>query len=247
MAIRPIIVYAGKVGAADADFPDGTPRNVSAPAAGDGTPWEEARVKDYEAFFQGLLDTAGIVASGVSDTVPTSQMLESLIAIIKSNAGGGAGGGQWHGADGNSPIDDEEFGEKVWKFAAGITQLLTLFIKVPSTYSAGDQIKVLLTEYSPLSDGALTLFLKTSTFLVRKDLDPVDDATNQEDSVNIAVAPLTVNVNKEIECILTDAIGEINSVPVIVGDLLRIELSRGADSDGGALRFIPSATEVIFG
>lgn len=247
MTMRIIDAYPGKVGAADSDFPDGTPRNVSAPAAGDGTPFEEQRYKDFEAFFQGLLDRAGITANGTPDTVQASQLLDALVAEIKSNAGGGAGGGQWSGPDGESPIEDEEFGEKVWKFAAGETQKLVLFIKVPSTYSVGDQIKMKLTKYSPSSNGALTLLLQTSTYLVQKNVDAMGSTTNQEDSTNIAVAPANPNVGQEFEVELTDPSGEINSVAVAVGDILRVELSRGTDTDTDEARFIPSATEVIFG
>lgn len=78
MAINPAVKYPTKTAGTDADYPYGIPRNVSAPGAGDGTPWEVDVVKDIFAFQQVLLTVAGVTPSGNADTVPESQYLESL-------------------------------------------------------------------------------------------------------------------------------------------------------------------------
>lgn len=82
MAIRLIIQYPGQVGGATGAYPHGVPRNVSAPSAGDGTPWEEAFVKDIYGFLSKLIDDAAIVHSGVADTALASQYLEALQALF---------------------------------------------------------------------------------------------------------------------------------------------------------------------
>jgi len=72
---------ATKVDAPDADYPGGKPRNVTAPGAGDGTPYEAAWFKDLTALMQGLLYRANITASETVDTVTASQYLDALEAL----------------------------------------------------------------------------------------------------------------------------------------------------------------------
>lgn len=82
MAIRLITQYPAQVGAPTAAYPHGVPRNVSAPSAGDGTPWEEAWVKDIYGFLSKLIDDAAIVHSGVADTALASQYLQALKVLF---------------------------------------------------------------------------------------------------------------------------------------------------------------------
>lgn len=65
----------------DASYPDGSFKNVSAPAATDGTPLEKAWPNDIYGFLQKLTDDSGITPSGVPDTVVASDYYDSLIAI----------------------------------------------------------------------------------------------------------------------------------------------------------------------
>jgi len=93
MAIRWEDQYPGQVGAATAAYPHGVPRNVSAPSAGDGTPWEEAQVKDFYGFLCALMDGAGVSHSAVPDTATASQYLQALqvlflqVSQLESNGG----------------------------------------------------------------------------------------------------------------------------------------------------------------
>jgi len=82
MALRLIDQYPGQVAPVDANYPHGAPRNVSAPSAGDGTPWEEAWVKDIYGFLSALIDDAGITHSGTADTSPSSQYLQALKTVL---------------------------------------------------------------------------------------------------------------------------------------------------------------------
>lgn len=86
MAIRIIDEYPGQVGAPDVDYPEGVPRNVTSPGGGDGTPWEEAFLKDIQGLMQGLLaqvPAGPIVPSGVPDTVLISQYIDAMKLIVQ--------------------------------------------------------------------------------------------------------------------------------------------------------------------
>lgn len=73
--------YPGKVGPPVAAYPFGEPINVSAPGAGDGTPWEEAWVKDIEGWKTALMAEAGITPTGNPETALISQLLEAMQKI----------------------------------------------------------------------------------------------------------------------------------------------------------------------
>lgn len=86
MAIRIIDQYPGQVGAPDVNYPEGVPRNVTSPGGGDGTPWEEALLKDMQGLMQGLLaqvPAGPIVPSGVPDTVLISQYIDAMKLITQ--------------------------------------------------------------------------------------------------------------------------------------------------------------------
>jgi hypothetical protein len=55
------------------------------------------------------------------------------------------------------------------------------------------------------------------------------------------------NQYRDNELDLTNATGQINSFSVSAGDILKVELTRGTDTDTADIRFLPSATEVKFG
>lgn len=79
--INLLIQYPGKVGASSGNYPFGTPRNITAPGDGTGTPWEEAWVKDIEGFKTALMALAGITPDGNPETAVASQLLEALQKI----------------------------------------------------------------------------------------------------------------------------------------------------------------------
>lgn len=88
MAINPSTnaTMSGRVTAADANYPFGSSKDETAPAAGDGTPYFKARADDVFGLMQALLNAAGIVPSGTADNVVTSQYLESLSEIAGGRA-----------------------------------------------------------------------------------------------------------------------------------------------------------------
>lgn len=159
-------------------------------------------------------------------------------------AGGGGGGANWQG-DTNAPIEDIEFSEKIWLYEDGESQKLSLYIKIPQGFVEGRQIKMFIGQYSPSSSN--TQLLSALTSLIRKDLDAINSTTNQHSSINTAITNTVANQYREVSLDLTDTDGLVNGVSVEPGALLKIELTRGSDTDTADIRFVPSSTEVKFG
>ena len=146
------------------------------------------------------------------------------------------------------PVEDQENGLLVYLFANTGGQKLAVWLKVPEGYVAGDPINMLLAAYSPASSGNFKL--KTTSTLIRKNLDAVTSTTNQRASTTGEFTNTVVNQYREADMDITSPIGQINSVAVSPGDLIKVELERDfageTSSDSEDTRFIPSATEVSF-
>jgi hypothetical protein len=92
---------------------------------------------------------------------------------------------------------------------------------------------------------ASDLLLSAETTLIRTETDALNSTTNQHSSTNTTKTITTQYVPYSVDIDLTDASGEINGVAVSAGDILKIDLSRGTDSDSDDLRFIQFATDII--
>lgn len=164
-------------------------------------------------------------------------------SVWSSLGGGGAGGGlRWNPVLGSAPIEAEENGDQVFLFELGLSQNMVVFLKIPGSYAAGSPIKMKLAHYSPDTSG--TGLISTTSYLIRENVDAVSSTTNSKASANTVVTNTVADQYREIEVELSDAVGELNSVAVSAGDLIRVELTRGSDSGVSDIRFIPSATEV---
>ena len=86
MAIRPDTngTMAGRITAADANYPYGSSKDESGAGANDGTPYFKARADDIFGFQQALLTEAGITPSGNADTAINSQYLGAAKRVLKS-------------------------------------------------------------------------------------------------------------------------------------------------------------------
>jgi len=76
--IIPGTLYPTKTTPADADFPQGGPKDITTPGDGTGSPWTAAVIKDLWSLQQGLALRSGVVPSGTPDTAPASQQIEAL-------------------------------------------------------------------------------------------------------------------------------------------------------------------------
>lgn len=162
-------------------------------------------------------------------------------------SGGGGGSVVWSAVGAVAPLEDNENGEKIWKYVPNSTDStikLTVFVKVPQSYLSGTQVKMYVGSYSPSS--ANTQLLKSVATLIRKSVDAVSTTTNQRTSTNAALTNTVADQLREHVLDLTDSSGLINGVAVTAGDIIKVELGRGSDTDTADLRFLPNSTELKF-
>lgn len=160
------------------------------------------------------------------------------------SGGGGGGGLVWTPVSGSAPIETEEFEQNVYLYETGAGQKLVAFVKVPEGYLAGRQIKLYAGIYSPSASN--TILLKADASLIRVDTDAIDVPAGTHASTNTALTNTLANMARVAEIDLTTALGLIAGFSVQPGDIIKIELERGTDTDTADIRFIPSSTELKF-
>lgn len=196
-------------------------------------------------------DGAKIPASSIDPgSATTGQVITydgTSVAFADASGGGGGGGGslQWIEADA-SPTPVTEYQSQVYAFQSGLSQSLWALIKVPSSYSAGKQIKLKIPFYSPDSSG--TALIQASGILIRTGTDVMGTGANSHTSSNSALtlSAGTVNIPQSLDLDLTDSSGQINSVGVSAGDLIKIQLTRGSDTATSDLKVPVYGAEVTF-
>jgi hypothetical protein len=87
MALKIEDTYPGKSNAADANYPQGSARNITTPGDGQGTPLEQAWLNDLFGMQQALLAEAGLTPSGNADTAIASQYLAAIKDVSGSVSG----------------------------------------------------------------------------------------------------------------------------------------------------------------
>lgn len=170
-------------------------------------------------------------------------------AITPLGSGGGGGGGLvWHALSGQAPIESEENSNQVFLFDPADSQKMAVWLKVPTSYLSGRQIKMKIGVYSPST--SLNVLMRSVATLIRKNLDAASSTTNQRTSTNTQLTNSVANQYREVELDLTSSTGTINSVAVSAGDMIKVELDRNVasetSSDTADTRFMPTATEVTF-
>lgn len=166
------------------------------------------------------------------------------IAPLGSGGGGGGAGANWEG----DALQVEEFGQSVYKYAAGDAAKMTLFVKVPEGYLAGRQVTMELGAYSPSASDEWKMQVVST--LIRQGQDAMDSVANQETNNTGDITNDNANEYRRLAMDVSTGVGQINGFAVNPGDLVKLELTRIAPAgteDSADLRFIPSATEVKFG
>ena len=183
------------------------------------------------------------VAVGTNDQILVADSGEAAgVRWADNTAGGGGGGFTWFNDDGDAPLDQVKYNNKVWTFSDGLAQYLYTTVKVPQTYIAGNQIKMFITHFHEAASA--TQLLQAQATLIEPG-DAFDDTTDQRTTTNTATAGGDkVTIQAELD--LTDSSGQINSVAVAAGDLIKVRLSRGTDTSTADVHFIESSTEVTF-
>lgn len=230
--------------------------NFSAEAATEGALPDPGPLYDViEGFPMGFVDLES--TNGTNPEFKTAASLTNIIEnakIVKFGAAGGGGGGAgtadsagiWSPASGQEPIEDNENGAKVFLFDPSLGQKLVMFLKAPSGRTVTTrQILAKLNIYSPSTSN--NVFLRSTTYLIRPDTEAVSSTANSHVSTNSALTNASpANVLREVELDLTDANGEINSIPVEAGHMLRIELERVSDTDTAEVRVIANSSIIKF-
>lgn len=158
--------------------------------------------------------------------------------------GGGGAGFTWKTLGGTAPIILEENSEQVAVFGNGLAQELYAAVKVPSGYIAGTQIFIYVSSYS-VSTSNTQLFRAQST-LIRKGTDAFTSTTNQRTTTNAALTNTVTLQLREHVLDITDSSGQINSVSVSAGDIIKVRLYRDTDSDTNDVKLITNATDAKF-
>ena len=171
--------------------------------------------------------------------------------VVKSLAtGGGSGGGGGAGfvwreiSAGATPLITEENFEVSYLFGSGLAQELYAAVKVPQSYSSGTQIFIYVSGYSPSSSN--TILLQAQSTLIRSATDAFTPTTHQRTTTNAALTNTVANQLRQFTLDITSSTGEINSVAVRAGDVIKVRLYRGTDTDTADIRMIPNATDVKF-
>ena len=164
------------------------------------------------------------------------------------SVGGGGAGFLFNEVAGESPTRDFLADERVYDFEYNLTQRLVGWAKVPSSYSAGNQIQMTIA-YAVESAGTDNVKMQTVATLIKSG-EAVTSTTNQHTSTNGDDALSGTSNALNVETLdLTDGSGEINLVAVAAGDLIKVELKRvntSGTEDQNDIQFLPSATEVTF-
>lgn len=163
-----------------------------------------------------------------------------------SSSGGGGGSSIIWEEQALAPTASWDNNVKLYLFEQGLTQYLYTVIRVPQSYTAGNQINLRALWYSAgTSNNAL---LQTLTTLIRSEVDAISSTTNQRTSTNAAVTLSAGTANEPQKTVfdLTDASGQVNSVAVSAGDLLIVRLTRGSDTSANDINFVANASEVTF-
>lgn len=161
--------------------------------------------------------------------------------------GGGGGGGitDWIEGDNSPAPTTDTMGNRVYAYSAGLAQVLSASLLVPSTYTAGSPIKLKMPFYQPDSSG--TVLFQTVATLIRPGTTAYNSTTNQRTSTNTAVTMSggVANVPQSVTFDLTSTSGQINGVSLQAGDIIYVNLVRGTDtatSDAQLLAYLYELT-----
>lgn len=171
--------------------------------------------------------------------------------VFPIGGGGGGGGGSivWTAPNGTGAVKAEIEGLDVFELEKDEAQEVRCVIRVPESYEAGTQILLNLAFFSPdASFGTDVYAMRTVTTLLSPGASPFTSTTNQRNFTSDDFQTNTPNEVQADDFELTDSNGEINSVAVAPGDLLKITLSRVAPvgtETNQSVFFINTASEVI--
>lgn len=185
----------------------------------------------------------------IEDSEATGGKKYIKLSNVLGSGSGGGGSFIWELNEPISPIESIENGIALYDFDFESEMAMTAFVTVPTSYTAGDQIKLLNALFASASASGNVLFTCETT-LFKAGENPFTDV-NTHTSTN---TELTLSAANELTAIgdidLTSATGEINSIAVAAGDVLKIRLKRDnaneTSSASDDARFIKYSSSVSF-
>jgi len=167
-------------------------------------------------------------------------------AGLEAGLGGGGGGALRFVEGGNAPIATFENEMEVHEFVPALAQALYVSLRVPSTYTAGNAISlnILWTCESTANDA----LINAVATLIRSEVDEITSTTNQRTTTNSAI---TLEASNDLEpqkvtLDLSDSSGEINSVAISAGDLIKVKIQESSSTVADNIKLIADASEVTF-
>ena len=145
---------------------------------------------------------------------------------------------------GTAPLSVQENGSLVYKFVSAGTDELYTSIKIPRNYISGSQIFMYVAAYSPSSSN--TILLLGQSTLIRSGTDSFASTTNQRTTTNAALTNTVASQLREFVLDITSSTGQINSVNVSAGDIIKVRIYRSTDTDTADIRVIPEGSDVKF-
>lgn len=196
---------------------------------------------DLLTFHSGTNQRVGVGSDGQVLLADSSQ----TAGIRWGSSGGGGGSLAWEESE-NAPLPSLENNIRIYAFGNSLAQSLYAVIKVPSTYTAGNPIKLKTYVYS--NDTSGTVIMRTVATLIRVATDPVSSTTNQRTSTNAAItlSGATQDEPQLLDFDLSSSTGQINSVAVSANDLILVRLFRDTDTATGDSKMPVYGAEVTF-
>jgi hypothetical protein len=200
-----------------------------------------ARIENYTDSGKPAAGNAGRI---VWLTDLSSAVIDNGSSYQSLGGGGGAGSLIWVEAAA-SPVPDIENSAQVYLYQATLSQDLFTYIRVPTSYLAGRQIVVKLPYYSPDTSGNVLLLAEST--LLRPGSTAFTSTANQRTTTNVAASLSgTANRVETVSLDVTSTSGQINSVAVSAGDILKIRLYRSSDTATSDVRALVNMAEVTF-
>lgn len=206
-------------------------------------------IKQISTRFENYTDGTKPAAGNAGRALWLTDLSTAIIddgATYQPLGGGGSGGALRFIEASNSPIRTFENEVDVYSFTPGLSQQLYLSVRVPQSYVTGRQIRlrILWTCASTANNASI---ISTAT-LIRSETDVISSTTNQRTSTNSAVTMSASNTNEPQKVILdlTSSIGQINSVNVSAGDLIKVRIYESGSTVADDIKLIPDASEVTF-
>jgi len=194
-----------------------------------------------------------VIRSGGNTTrlaIGSSNQVLTVNAGIPSwqNASGGGGGGGaliFYDEGPLAPVKTNDITNYLtyYEFEDGMSQELWGIYHVPSGYQAGAQINLKIQFFA--LETTNNVHFKTTSYLIREGTDAIDSTTNNHASTNSAFSlPGTGDVPNLITIDLTDGSGEINSVAVSEGDIIRFKIYRDTDTATATAKLLPYTGQI---